>query len=420
MTESSPPDRSRSAAKSTRRRANGEGSIYSTAEGRWRGALTWIDARGARHRRVVSGKTQAAVRRSMTTLRSELDSGMTPAPAGTVAEFLEGWLASSRQRIRASTWRQYDLSTRLYLVPELGRIPLAKLSPADVEAMTARIVERRRATKPRGQAVWPTLSPRTAALARTVLRRALGDAVRDGRIGRNVAALARPPHVPSHALQAGRDYLATPELRRLLVEAKVHTLGPLFIVAAATGLRQGELLGLWWSDVDDEAHTLTVRRSLAVAWQRGEGDDGPTLGWSFAEPKTPRSRRTINLPATAIAALERQRELQAAARETAGDAWQDRDELVFADALGRPLHGHQVTHAFHRLLDAAGLPSIPFHGLRHSAATAMLSAGVALKVVSESLGHSTIVVTADRYAGVVPAQRREAAEAMDRALGGIS
>ena len=200
------------------------------------------------------------------------------------------------------------------------------------------------------------LSPRTAALTRVVLRRALGDALRDGLVHRNVAALARPPHVPSRSLEAGRDYLGTDDLRRLLLAAKVHPMGPLVTVAATTGLRLGELLGLAWSDVDEKAGTLTVRRSLA----RAPG------GWALAEPKTKRSRRTIDLPAAALAAFERQRELQDAARDAVGDAWQDTDNLVFTDGVGRPLRGSWVSHTFHDMLRAAGLPSIPFHGLRHS------------------------------------------------------
>lgn len=388
-----------------RRRANGEGSIYRTAEGRWRGAIAWTDAKGTARRRAVSGRSQAAVRRELATLRVELDRGAAPAPAGTTAEFLEGWLVAARQRIRASTWRQYESTTRRYLVPALGRAQLAKLTPSDVERMTGELVESGR-------------SPRTAALARAVLRRALADAVRDGRVARNVAALARPPHVAARSLEAGRDYLDTMQLRRLLSAARIHPLGPLMTLAAATGLRQGELLGLFWTDVDLEARTLTVHRSLARVWQRSGGEF--MQGWDFAEPKTARSRRTINLPAAAIAALERQRSLQDAARADAGAAWQDTRSLVFTDRVGRPLAGHDVNHAFHRLLTTAGLPSIAFHGLRHSAATALLAAGVPLKVVSESLGHSTITVTADRYAGVVAAQKRDAADAMDRALGGAS
>lgn len=385
------------------RRGNGEGSIYETADGRLRGAIAWTDAHGDRHRRVVAGRTRAEVRRALGVIRAELDRGIAPAPTGTVATFLEGWLAASRQRIRAATWRQYESTTRRYLVPPLGRLALAKMTPADVEAMTAGLIESGR-------------SPRTAALARAVLRRALADAVRDGLSARNVAALARPPRVPSRSLEAGRDYLDRAQLRRLLTAAAIHPLGPLVTLAASTGLRQGELLGLTWPDVDDEAATLTVRRSLARVWERKAGE--LVQAWALAEPKTARSRRTLNLPAAAVAALERQRGLQEALQASAGTAWQDRAGHVFTDAVGRPLQGHDVNHAFHRILGAAGLPSIPFHGLRHSAATALLAGGVPLKVVSDLLGHSTITVTADRYAGVVAAQRREAAEAMDRALGG--
>ena len=102
----------------------------------------------------------------------------------------------------------------------------------------------------------------------------------------------------------------------------------------------------------------------------------------------------------------------------AGAAWLDRDDLVFTDALGRPLVGSNVTHEFHRLLRAARLPSVAFHALRHSAATALLTAGTPLEVVADVLGHSTITITADVYAAVVLARRRDAADAMDRALTG--
>lgn len=384
-------------------RANGEGSIYATGDGRLRGSIAWTDPDGKRRRRYVSGRTRADVRRAIGKLRDELDKGLTPAPTGTVATFLAEWLVACRPRIRASTWRGYAQCVRLYMIPAFGRRELAKLLPTDVETMTAGMVAAGRA-------------PRTAALTRTVLRRALQDAQRDGKVHRNVAALARPPRVPSRSLEAGRDYLEPDQLRQLLAAARIHPLGPLVTLAAATGLRQGELLGLAWPDVDLEAGTLTVRRSRARAWARSGGELVEV--WALAEPKTARSRRMIDLPTTARAALERQWDVQEAHRERADSAWQDRDGLVFTDEVGRPLHGSVVTHGFHRILEAAGLPSIPFHGLRHSAATALLAAGIPLKVVSEQLGHSGIAITADRYAGVVPSQRREAAEAMDRALGG--
>ena len=195
------------------------------------------------------------------------------------------------------------------------------------------------------------------------------------------------------------------DVRRLLDATAANEYGNVYALAVSTGLRLGELLGLAWPDVT--AETLTVRRSLAMA---REG------GWTLAQPKSIRSRRTIPLPTRARDALARERDRQAAARAAAGPAWQDLDGLVFTDSLGRPLRPEGVSYAFQRARAAAGLPRVRFHDLRHSAATLMLAEGVPLAVISEWLGHSGIAITAAHYAAVVPELRREAADAMDRAL----
>jgi integrase len=247
------------------------------------------------------------------------------------------------------------------------------------------------------------LSATTAASARVTLRKALADAMRHDLVHRNVAALARPPRRERPDLR----YLSPAELRTLLAACEGDPLGPLVTVAATTGRRQGEILGLSWEDVDLEGGRLTVRRALARTWNGG---------YALAAPKTSRSRRTVNLARVATEALRRQRAWQDDAASAAGPAWSNPDGLVFTDAAGRPLRGTNVTHGFHRLLNAAGLPSIAFHGLRHSAATALLAAGVPLRVVADQLGHTTISITADLYAAVVPELRRDAADAMDRVL----
>jgi integrase len=377
-----------------RRRANGEGSIYQY-RGRWRAALTTIAPDGTRQRRVVSAPTQAAARQALERARGEAQLGLAAPNRGTVAEFLAGWLEASRHRVRPSTLRAYQQAVRLYITPALGNIRLDALAPTDVERMTARVIESGR-------------SPRTAFTARSVLRRSMADAVRDGLAIRNAAALARPPRVPGRTLERGVDYLGSDQLRLLITKATEHTIGPLVTLAATTGLRLGELLGLRRSDIDLERATLTVRRSLARALE----------GFAFAEPKTARSRRTINLPLPAMAAVRAQIGLQDAMKTRAGDAWQDRDDLLFTTSVGTPLRPDNVNHAWHALLREIGLPQIPFHGLRHSAATAMLAQGVALHVVSDQLGHSTVALTHDTYSAVVPEQRREAAAAMERALAG--
>ena len=375
------------------RRANGEGSLtHDETRGRWRGAVTWTDPDGTRRRRAFSGRTHADVRDRMRDLRKELDAGRTPASTRTVADYLTGWLEPERTRVRPATWAYRQGHVKLYIVPELGNITLASLTPRDVERMTAGMVER-------------GLAPRTAAGCRTTLRKALGDAVRDRLVARNVAALARPPRVPGRTV----EYLDRAELRVLLDSLGDDQLGSLVTLAAATGLRQGELLGLTWQDVDTARATLGVRQSMA---RDGAG------GYTLAEPKTTRSRRVVHLPGLAVDALVRQRELQAAARDAAGpEVWQgDGLGLVFTDDIGRPLRGDRVTHKFAPLLARAGVKHVPFHALRHSWATLALASGVPLKVISDNLGHASIAVTASFYSGIVPELNRDAADAIGRAL----
>lgn len=392
-----------------RRRSAGEGSTYKGPDGRWRGAIRWTEPDGTRRRRTVSGATRAEARDRLDAIRGELRLG-TIAPAGratTVAEFLTSWIERDRPRVRPSTWKGRETHVRVYLIPALGRLAVARLTPADVERAIATFMatgrpetaeQRRRGRQTRGP-----VSALTARHIRATLRRALADAVRDGLAGRNAAADARPPYVPHRTV----DYLDASLVRELLEATADDAYGPLYALAATTGLRLGELLGLGWSAVDLDAGTLAVRRSLAMA---GAG------GWELAQPKSSHSRRTIPLPGLARAALRRQEERQEAARAAAGEAWQDRDGLVFTDAVGRPLRPEGVSAAFQRAREAAGLPALPFHGLRHSAATMMLAEGVPLAVISEWLGHAGIAITAAHYAAVVPELRREAAEAMDRAL----
>jgi integrase len=159
--------------------------------------------------------------------------------------------------------------------------------------------------------------------------------------------------------------------------------------------------------VDLERASLTVRQSLA---RDGKG------GWDLARPKSRKSERTIPLPATARTALLTQRERQEAAMARAGSAWQNTRRLVFTDTIGRPLDPHRVSAQFQRDREAAGVPRVRFHDLRHSAATLLLAQGVPLAVISDWLGHAGIAITMQHYAAIVPQLRTEAAAAMDRAL----
>jgi len=388
----------------TRRRSAGEGSVYEAADGRWRGAISWTEPDGSRHRRLVSARTSAVARARLDQLRAKLRVGaLAPTGGGTVAEYLAGWLERDRQRVRYSSWRSRELHVRAYLIPALGRLTLVRLSPADVERALG-------AFQRSGCPILPAarrrpLAPRTVIHIRATLRRALNAAQRAGLVTRNAATDAAPPYVPHRPV----SYLSAPDVRRLLDGTREDPSGPLFALAVTTGLRLGELLGLAWSDVDEAVGTLTVRHALA--------EDGERR-WVLAEPKSARARRTLPLPVLACQALARQRDLQATAQAEVGSAWQDRWGLIFTDRVGRPVDPRNASHAFQVARRRLGLPAVRFHDLRHSAATLLLAEGVPLAVISELLGHAGIAITAAHYAAVVPELRREAADAVDRALGG--
>lgn len=372
-------------AKSTARRSKGEGAIWKAADGRIRGSLVLPHPDGVRTvRRFVSARTRAEVSRKLEALRQQAAAGGPTAES--LGAYLQRWLVAVKPHLRPATWGSYAQHVRDYWTPGLGAIALTRLAPSHVEGVMARLLESGR-------------SPATVQRARATLRRALHDAQRDGLVNRNAAALARPPRVERREMRA----LTPDEVRRLL-QATADL--PIVALAVTTGLRLGELLGLRWSDIDLDARTLVVRRALARTHSGG---------YALAEPKTARSRRTVVLGAVALEALRRRRVQQAADRLAAGSAWQDTDGAVFTDALGRLLDPREVSRSFRRLADRLGLP-VRFHDLRHTAASLMLAGGVPLKVVSDVLGHSSIAITADVYAHVAPDARREAAEALDRAL----
>jgi integrase len=240
-----------------------------------------------------------------------------------------------------------------------------------------------------------------------ILRRALGDAERWGPVYRNVARLATAPRVPRHEATA----FNVEQARAFMATVSQDRLAALYLVALAGGLRRGEALALRWEDIEFEAGTVAVRRTLSKV--KG--------GWAFQEPKTAESRRVVRLPGFALESLRSHRTRQREERLRAGREWQDLG-IVFTTEFGSPIDGRNLLRVFKRHVAAAGLDpaAFTFHSLRHSSATLMLSQGVTPKVVQETLGHSRIGVTMDVYAHVLPHLQEEAAARRDGLLGGAA
>lgn len=229
-------------------------------------------------------------------------------------------------------------------------------------------------------------------LAHSLLRRALGQAVKWGTIPRNVCEAVEKPRAPKKPIKV----LNKDQVDSLLTVAQEDRLYALYVLAVTTGLRQGELLALQWEDVDLDSDALSVRHTLLEM-------DGKL---ELVEPKTAMACRKVDLPQMAVKALRRHRK-QMLAEGHIGSC-------VFCDTKGGPIRkSNLIRRSFKPLLKNAGLPDIRFHDLRHTAATLLLVQGVNPKVVQERLGHAQISLTLDTYSHVLPSIQKEAASKLD-------
>jgi integrase len=364
----------------------GRGSVYRRASGTWCGEIT-VDGK----RSTVYAPSQDECLAKLDAAKASVSGGLPQVDQrGTVGAYLAGWLETKRPKLRPLTLARYRGIVEGQIIPEIGRAKLAKLQPADVDRMLARLQAK-------------GLSPRTASHVRAVLRAALATALRRGQVVRNVATLSEPVKVPKRPLP-----ILSPDAAWGMLEAiEDPQLRRLATLAVHSGLRLGELLGLVWSDIDwsgGELHVSQALQRIAGAYQRVEAKSGS-------------SRRAVPLTAAATEALTAERDTQSAARERAGSRWHEPiPGLIFTTATGQPRNGTTVTHQFADALAAANLAPMPFHDLRHAFATLMFASGVDSGTVSALMGHSSVSLTMSTYAGVAPSLKRQATDQLARLL----
>jgi integrase len=342
-------------------------------------------------RRSLYGKTRADVARKLAqALRDQEQGAPVVDERQTLEAFLVSWLDMVAPTLEASTVQRYKELMTLHVIPAVGKTRLTRLAPQQIQALYASTLEE-------------GLSPTTVHHLHAALHRALEIAVKLGAVGRNVCDHVEAPRIVKTEMRV----LARDEARQLLDTAKGTRYEALLTVALATGMRQGELLGLRWRDVDMDAGMLSVTSSLT--WHRAE------KVWVIKQPKTRRSRRRIALKAPIVETIRAHWRAQLAQRLALGAAWEDND-LVFCTGQGRPLAARNIERIFHTLLERAALPRIRFHDLRHTCATLALKAKVQPKIVSEMLGHASVAVTLDIYSHVLPDMQDDAAAAMAEML----
>lgn len=347
-----------------------------------------------RHRWHTAGETRKAAERLLADLVKRQHDGDYRAPDRiTLGDYLlERWLPTKRAQLRPSTFDSYTRNVKNHVIPRLGPVPLQKLSPEDLDQFYAELLASGKLNGDR-----KGLSVKTVRYIHGILRKALADAHRKGTVQRNVADLADPPKLSSAPKQPMRAWTAA-QLREFLDGIREHRLYPTIYLAANTGMRRGEILGIRWEDIDLDELRLSVRQAVLNVSYRIE----------IADVKTESSRRTVDLDPRTAAVLRTWRKAQHEERRLVGLQPTD-DSLVFADPDGSPIHPDSYSQSFDRLVAAASVPRIRLHDLRHTHATILLKAGVPAKVVSERLGHANVAFTMSVYQHILPGMQADAA-----------
>lgn len=383
-----------------KRRGRGEGTIYKRPDGTWVGQITigYDPVTGKVKRKSFYGKTRKEVADKMAQALQAVKDGTYIEPTQTtLGEWLDKWMTSYKKgQIKPSTYENYEIVINTHIKPALGNIPMAKLQAHMLQNFYNEKLESGRADGKGG------LSTRMVRYIHTIIREALQQAVKEGLLIRNVADATTPPTVKNKQMRP----LTEEELLAFFDAAKDDRLFAAYVLAATTGLRRGELLGLCWDCVDLEKGIITVKRELMNL------KDGLVLEETT---KSKSGRRSVVLTDDAIRELKAHKRRQAQEKLFMGEAYQEHG-LVFCKEDGTPLDPSWFTKHFQALLEKAGLPRIRFHDLRHTHATLLLARGVHPKIVQERLGHSSITMTLDLYSHLVPGLQEAAAATLNGLL----
>lgn len=379
-----------------KRRANGEGNLRKRKDGRWEGRYTAgrDPETGKAIYKNVLGKTQAEAKAKLKAAIEEAK-GLDAAKVGryTVGQWMEVWFEHyAKVKVRPSSHQTYRGYIDNHIKPNIGKIPLEKLTSLELQKFYKKLLEKGRVDRLESKHQSKGLSAKTVRNIHQIISSAMKLAQEQKLIASNPAESCALPRLEHREMQT----LLVEQLQSFFREARDSGVFELYYLELATGLRRGELLGLKWEDIDLERGDLRVRRQIARI--NGEVVEAPL--------KTKNAYRTLPLAEDTIDVLKAQR------KKAGGSPW------VFPSPTGGPISPGSVLHMLHRVLKRAGLPRVRFHDLRHTYATLALQNGVDVKTVSGMLGHFSAGFTLDTYVHVTTASQRQAARTMGSILSG--
>ena len=369
-----------------KKRGQGEGSVFKRKDGLWVAQITIETGR----QKSKYFHSQKEARDWLKLTQTQIDNGLNLSTANVDFQtFLNKWYDAHKLSVRPGTAKNYRVALDSHIIPVLGKMKLKDIRSDHIQNFYSIKMK-------------TDSNKSVIGVIHSVLHLAFDQAMKWGMIGRNpVEAVIKPKHKSKEIRTLDENQTRT--FLSIVIGTRYEAI---FWMAITTGLRQGELIGLRWSDLNWSTKQLQVQRQI----QRISGK-----GLSFCEPKSKSGKRTIVLSDEMIEKLRKHLDTQDMARSFAEDRWKEND-LIFSTYIGTPIDRNDLFKKFKEFLEQAGLPNIRFHELRHTAATLMLKQGIHPKIVQERLGHSNISMTMDTYSHVLPSMQEEIANKLDELL----
>ena len=369
-------------------RANGEGNIRKRTANTWEASLRTEDGK----RRYTYGKTKGEVRERLAEIQNDVfNDTLVDENDMTVEEWMNTWIDCYNAKVKQSTKARYKQDVRCHIIPGLGSVKLQELKTLRIQRFLNLCQEEK------------GLAEKSLKNIYLVLDKAMTRAQKDGLIKKNPCTDAEIPayETPQKEMRPLKDS----EVPAFLKAIQGDDYEYLFFVALFTGMRESEIIGLTWDEIDWENDSIHLQHQLV----KTKGKDGKYV---FTTLKNKQSRTFTIAPSVAVI-LRKVKTQQADWKLKYGQIFRNKDNLVFTNELGKNVCCPTIYAHFKKAVKEIGLPEIRFHDLRHTYATLSLQNGADIKTVSNNLGHSTVAFTMDKYAHVTITMQKDSAQKME-------